>query len=192
MSFSGYANVIPNSNVNMKYANIDNSHYPGGFGSNEIPGQNGLPGLSGAKNNVDAAQGYVPGICLKGGGKKLKRKIKNIIKKYKTMKGKKSHGLKRKTHRLKQLAKSRKFSHRKGMKTNKRRTRSHSRRRLRGGYSQYQNNLPMTPTYSVGARLTSSDSALANPPPIQSLCNSTNCVDNYNHYTGKGFDSRGH
>jgi hypothetical protein len=60
------------------------------------------------------------------------------------------------------------------------------------GYSQYQNNLPMTPTYSVGGILSPSQSGEANPPPISSLSNCTNCVDNYNHYAGKGFSSRGH
>jgi hypothetical protein len=60
------------------------------------------------------------------------------------------------------------------------------------GYSQYQNNEPMTPSYSVGGILKSNDLGLANPPPIKLLSNCTNCVDNYNHYTGKGFASRGH
>ena len=72
-----------------------------------------------------------------------------------------------------------------------RRTRRH-RHRQRGGYSQYQNNLPMTPTYSVGGILPASQLALANPPPVTVLPNCVNCVDNYNHYTGKGFPSQGH
>ena len=65
-------------------------------------------------------------------------------------------------------------------------------RRQRGGYSQYQNNLPMTPTYSVGGVLPASQLGLANPPPIQVLSNCTSCTDNYNHFTGKGFSSPGH
>jgi hypothetical protein len=60
------------------------------------------------------------------------------------------------------------------------------------GYGQYQNNLPMTPTYSVGGVLDAKELGLANPPPISVLSNCTNCVDNYNHYTGQGFASRGH
>jgi len=69
----GYGNITPLSNINGKLVNIDNSHYPGMFGSNQVPG---LPGLSGAKINTDAANSYVPGICLfKGGGmKKFKKK----------------------------------------------------------------------------------------------------------------------
>ena len=60
------------------------------------------------------------------------------------------------------------------------------------GYSQYQNNLPMTPTYSVGGILTPAEVGMATPPPIQVLSNDSNCSDNYNHFTGMGFASRGH
>lgn len=74
-----------------------------------------------------------------------------------------------------------------------RRTRSRSRsrsRKQRGGYSQYQNNQPFSMAYSVGGiNLPSSQLALANPPPIQSM---NNAIDNYNHYTNKGFPSKGH
>ena len=69
---------------------------------------------------------------------------------------------------------------------------SKRRRSMAGGYSQYQNNLPMTPSYSVGGVLPASQLGLANPPPIQVLPNCVNCVDNYNHYTNTGFPSRGH
>ena len=79
----GYAKIMPNSNINDNFVNSSNSHYSGGFGSNQIPG---LPGLSGAKYNVDAAAARVPGICMSGGGKKLKNKIKNITKRYKMSK----------------------------------------------------------------------------------------------------------
>jgi len=217
----GYGNVVPFSNVNGKFVNIDNSHNPATFSSNEIPG---LPGLAGAKSNIDAAAGYVPGICLKGGAKKLKRKIKNITKKYKM-----------KNKNLKNIKKSlkKKYGHKVNLSNKKnitsaaninrmlaiarigggsRKKRSLKNKRVRktrhqrggytppglpgipypAGYGQYQNNLPMTPTYSVGGQLNSSDLALANPPPIKVLSNCTNCVDNYNHYTNKGFPSRGH
>ena len=65
-------------------------------------------------------------------------------------------------------------------------------RRQRGGYSQYQNNLPMTTTYSTGGILSASELGLANPVPYKVLDNCTNCVDNYNHFTNSGFPSRGH
>lgn len=68
-------------------------------------------------------------------------------------------------------------------------TRRHSRRQ-RGGYAQYQNNMPVSNTYSIGGVLSAKDSALANPAPIYKVTNSA--VDNYNHFTGKGFPSAGH
>ena len=77
----------------------------------------------------------------------------------------------------------------------RRRSRRHSRRhrKQRGGYAQYMNNMPMTGVYSVGApNLPPNLSALANPPPITALCNTTNCIDNYSHYTNTGFPSKGH
>lgn len=191
----GYSNIAPLSNINGQYVNVDNSHSPATFGSNEIPG---LPGLAGAKNNVDAAAGYVPGICLfKGGSKVLKKKIKNITKQYKKMKAgsKKIRSLK---HRLRNRMASRMASRSValtgGRRTKHRRNKYGRKRshRQRGGYAQYQNNLPLTPTYSVGGVLPASQLALANPPPIHVLPNCTNCVDNFNAYTMKGFPSRGH
>jgi hypothetical protein len=70
--------------------------------------------------------------------------------------------------------------------------RSKRSRRQRGGYSQYQNNMPMTPTYSTGGVLSAANLGLANPVPYKVLSNCTNCVDNYNHFTNSGFPSRGH
>ncbi len=187
----GYAKIVPNSNINGDFVNKDNSHYPGGFGSNQIPG---LPGLAGAKYNVDAAAARVPGICMSGGGKKLKRKIKNITKRYKMPKKsmkKKVSGMKRKIRaslaraisRSRHMARSRS----RAMAGGKRKT-----RRQRGGYSQYQNNLPMTNSYSTGGILSASNLGLANPVPYQALSNCTNCVDNYNHFKNSGFPSTGH
>ena len=236
----GYANITPNSNVNGNFINKDNSNYSGGFGSNEIPG---LPGLAGAKYNVDAAAARVPGICMSGGGKKLKRKIKNITKRYKmskkSMKNKAS-GIKRSIKatlsralgraRSVALARTRSLAGGKEI-SNKSRVKSASLARTRslaggrksrirggnpfmafrvgkkifgkknepqekepqtGGYSQYQNNMPMTTTYSTGGVLSAGNLGLANPVPYQVLSNCTNCVDNYNHFTNSGFPSRGH
>jgi hypothetical protein len=185
----GYGNITPNSNINGNFVNKDNSNYSGGFGSNEIPG---LPGLAGAKYNVNAAAGYIPGLT--GGGKKLKKKIKNITKRYKMSK----RSLKRKVSGMKRRIKSglsRVVTRMRG------RTRGRSvgiggskkkKRTQRGGYSQYQNNLPMTPTYSTGGVLSAGNLGLANPVPYQVLSNCTNCVDNFNAYEMKGFPSRGH
>lgn len=136
MSFLGYGNITPNGNINGNYVNVDSSTYAGNFGSNEIPG---LPGLAGSKVNVDAALGVVPGICVtKGGAKRIKRKIKNITKRYMRHSKKKI-----KTMRNKLRAK-----YTRGKKTEQQKqTRS---RKQRGGYAQYQNNMPLTPNYSLG------------------------------------------
>ena len=184
----GYGNITPNSNINSLYVNKDASNWPGSFGSNEISGSPpGIfpHGLAGAKYNVDAAAGNVPGICLQKGGrvKILKRKIKNITKQYKRMRA----GSK-KIRSMKKYLRSKAIS---GGKRSRKYSKRH--RKQRGGYAQYQNNLPMTPVYSVGAsNLPSNLLALANPPPITRLSNCVNCVDNYNHYTNMGFPSKGH
>jgi len=68
-------------------------------------------------------------------------------------------------------------SNRGGKKTK----RSRRRKRSRGGTT---NNVPNTPTYATGTELPYNLSALANPAPYWTLNNSTNCMDNYNHYTG--------
>jgi hypothetical protein len=202
----GYGNLNPyGSNVNPAFVNKFSSNNPANFGSNEVPG---LPGLAGAKNNIDAASGIVPGIGIfkggvfKGGAKHFKRKIKNITKRYKRkmgMKGGKKH-LRSIKSRIKAKYGSRSRSSSRGrgrgrtvrMSRMSARRRAGSRRRQRGGYSQYQNNLPMTPTYSVGGVIPASQLGLANPPPIHVLPNCTNCVDNFNAYTQKGFNSAGH
>jgi hypothetical protein len=168
----GYGKMTPLGNVNSNFVNVTNSNNPANFGSNEIPG---LPGISGTKNNIDAAAGL-----FKGGSRVFKGKIKNITKLYKKMR--------RGSRKVKSM-KKRIFSRiSRKMRTNRRRT----KRNQRGGYAQYQNNQPITPTYSVGGHLSASNLGLANPPPITRLPNCVNCTDNYNHFTGKGFASKGH
>jgi hypothetical protein len=172
----GYANFYPNSNVNSNYVNIGSTNYSGGFTNTTIPGPPNLPGLVGAKNNVDAANSKLPTFYSKGGGKNLKRKIKNITKHYKMSR----KSLKKRASTLRK-------------KIKRRLTRSKRRRSVqRGGYSQYQNNLPLTRVYSTGGYLNPANSSLATPPPYKVLYNGGNCVDNYNHYTNKGFPSPGH
>ena len=190
----GYGNINPYNT--SPYVNGTSSNYSGSFSSNEIPGTppGPLPGLAGAKSNVDAAAGRVPGICITqgGGSKKLKRKIKNITKHYKRMKAgsKKMRSIKDK---LRSRSMSRTLARSLArQRAGKRKTHRH-RRRQRGGYAQYQNNLPMTPSYSVGSpNLPPNLLALANPPPYVKLSNETNCIDNYNHFTNSGFPSKGH
>ena len=184
------------------YVNGTSSNYSGSFSSNEIPGTppGPLPGLAGAKSNVDAAAGIVPGICMSGGAKRLKNKIKNITKRYKMKGGKKSRRVLRKRLRSRAVGRTMMASGGRRRTRHMKSKRRFSRMQMRGGshslypggYGQYQNNLPMTNTYQVaGVNLSANQSALANPPPATALSNCTNCVDNYNHYTNSGFPSRG-
>jgi hypothetical protein len=227
----GYAKIIPNSNINNNFVNKDNSHYPGGFGSNET---SNFLGLVGAKSNINAAASYIPGMS--GGGKKLKKKIKNITKRYRMSK----KGLKHRVSKMKRkiqstlsksmaktLARSKSRNIARsiagGKKTKKRGGNPFAAFRVgkyfynkskkqptpqmsdtanaaevssnmgqTGGYSQYQNNYPSTPTYSTGGFLSAQNLGLANPVPYKLLSNDTNNIDNYNHFTMKGFPSRGH
>ena len=196
----GYGGLNPyGSNVNPVFVNKWSSNNPANFSSNEIYRGNG--GLFGAVNNVNAAAGVDPGIGLfkgfnlfKGGAhKKLKSKIKNITKRYKGKMYKNKRSAKRHVRSIKSRIRA-KYGGRRNKSTRASRRHSHRRRHrtLRGGYSQYYNNFPNTPTYSTGGVLSSNNLALANPPPIQQSPNCVNCVDNYSHFTGKGFASPGH
>jgi len=173
MSFLGYGNQTPGANINGDFVNKDGSNYPGGFGSNEIPTS-----------------------CMRG-GKKLKRKIKNITKQYKKM----SNGKKKTTSQImKQLSKSRSLTKsiaiaggrrrsRRMSRRSSRRNRSVSRRRRRQQGGSYMSNVPSTPTYSTGGVLSAGSSALANPVPYKVTSENVNCVDSYNHFTGKGIQT---
>jgi hypothetical protein len=187
MSFIGYGNIFPNSNVDPNFVNVGSTNNPSNFGSNEIPG---LPGLSGAKWNVDAAASRVPGICMTGGARKIKRKIKNITYNYKMKGGKRT--LKRKIRMMKSKIRS-KYSKRRHGKTCRcklcNKSKRCTRRMMRGGYSQFMNNLPSTPSMSMPVALKPSESALASPTPFAVQ---NTCQDNYNHYDNSSFPSRGH
>jgi hypothetical protein len=179
MSFLGYGDVVPNSNINPTYVNPTSSTYSGSFSSNEI---SGLPGLSGAKSGINVAVG---GRSYNSRQiRKLKRKIKNISNIYKMKR--RSH-----TRRLKKKLRTMTFGKRGRRHSSHRYAKRHSvrRRHQHGGYSQYQNNMPLSQGYSLGSNLSASNSALANPPIYKEYGDS---IDNYNHFTGKGFDSFGH
>ena len=95
-------------------------------------------------------------------------------------------------HRLRSRSASRSLAR---QLAGRRRSRRHSRRhrKQRGGYAQFQNNMPMTGVYSVGApNLPPNLSALANPPPITPLSSCVNCIDNFDKYSMTGFPSKGH
>jgi hypothetical protein len=108
--------------------------------------------------------------CYKG-GKRTKTKIKNIYRMYKM-----------KTTRRKRTARKIRLMKKYGISRRRKPARHSTRRKMRGGYSQYQSNVPFTANYSTGGILNSHDSALANPVPYMA---SSSCFDNYNHYTGK-------
>jgi hypothetical protein len=207
MSGSGASNLgnswtKPFSNVNGNYANKMSENYAGGFSSNEIP-TGGPNGLHGIKDNVLALSGKVSNLSFfKGGAKSksksnIKRKIKNITKLYKMRSKKRAKTIKRKL--MKKYKRTNNASSNNnfflGLSSGGKRCRSRRMRvNQKGGYAQYQNNLPMTPSYSVGGHLSASSSGQANPPPIHRFANAGTgtCTDNYNHFTGKGFASRGH
>ena len=170
---------------NKDLVNVTASHNSGfGFTSTVDPRCVNPAVLPAISNNVQAAAASK----IVGGGKINRRKINKISGKYK-MKGSKRH-VRRSIRRMKSRVRSR-FNKR---SRSHRRSRSHKRsasRGQKGGYAQYQNNMPMTQTYSTGGHLSPALSALASPPPHQVLSNNTSCVDNYNHFTNGGFPSRG-
>jgi hypothetical protein len=168
----------------MSLVNVNASHNSGfGFTSTVDPKSVNPAALSVPTSNIQAAAASK----IVGGRRFINRKkINKISRKYK-MKGSKRSRM-RSVRRMKSRVRSR-YSKRSATKR-----RTNSRRRSlkqKGGYAQYQNNMPMTQTFSTGGPLSPSLSALASPPPYQVLSNCTNCVDNYNHMTGVGFPSRG-
>lgn len=179
----------PLNNINGSLVNVDGSNYSGtAFTSRVIPSTVNPNVMPEPLNKYQAANSYIP--CSMKGGKIYKKKINNIANMYKMKGGKKSKMNKMKNKIMRFFSRKR---------TTKTKTKSNSykqkkmrkTRKQRGGYSQYQNNLPMTRTYSLGGKLDPSMSALANPAPLKVLSNCVNCVDNYSYFTNKGFPSRG-
>ena len=173
------------NNINGSLVNIDSSNYSGsGFTSRVIPSTVNPNVMPEPLNNRQAANSYIP--CSMKGGKIQKYKIKNIANMYKMTGGKRKS--KKRISRIKSRM-MRMISKKRKRQSNKKY--SKKTRRQRGGYAQYQNNLPNTPSYSLGGQISPSMSALANPPPQHVLNNCTNCVDNYSYFTNKGFPSKG-
>lgn len=185
----------PFNNVNQQQVNIDASNWAGGFSSNQTSLEFGLPAM---RNNVLAAGASA---LQRGGGarKTLRKKIKNIAKqyrmpkrRYKTMK----RHLKRKFMKLKggYIATKKQGKHGKqGKKRSSSRTSSSQRGGGGGTYHQYGSQIPDSPAFSTGGmsyQVGANNSALANPVPYQRIGSNsqfTNCTDNYNHNTNKGF-----
>ena len=85
----------------------------------------------------------------------------------------------RKTH--KKTNKHHKKTHKKGHK----KQRKYHKKTMKGGYNQFGSNIPYTPSYAVS---TNGGYEMGTPGATM-LKNSVNCVDNYNHYTGKGAET---
>lgn len=156
MSFIGYGNIYPNSNVNPHYANVAGVHSPAMLSSNQIPGQNGLPGLYGTKSNIAAAAGIYNKSMVGG---KMRRKINNLRTMYKRMT--------KKSRTSRKAGKMTKHSRRS-------RTRlSRKHRMMRGGlpsnggipanYGYGFSQGPYQVSYGLGGNLPPSQSALAQP-----------------------------
>jgi len=171
--------AFPLSNINQHLANSLNQHNPSQFGSNETNLQWGLPA---ARNNIDAANSFIPKTGGSNKKKTIKKKIKNIVNKYKMKNNKKT--IRTLLQKLKQVKKSVKSKSRFSRKTSFRR-KSRGTRKIRGGYyKQFMSNEPYTPSYSTAGPLNPSLSALANPVPYQPI---NNCQDNYNHFNNSSF-----
>jgi hypothetical protein len=179
----------PLTGVNGSVVNVDGSNFAGRLYSSAMS----TFGLPEPHSNVQAAASVVPCLTgsMKGGARRhLRRRINNISNMYKMKGGRKSirkriSRIKRRfLTRFKRSGKTRRHMKKHG------KTRSGSRR-MRGGYSQYQNNNPMTGSYTSPIKLSPELSALANPTPIVRQSSHVNCIDNYNHYTNSGSASKG-
>jgi hypothetical protein len=182
-----------NSDLNM------NTHVQYQSGGNYSSNEHGIArfGFEELPDMHDFRGSYAPitsnpqGSCMLGGKKNKSRsttkssykknkrnsksrnmkKTRKIQRKYKHSGGKKSKSSKNrksKRHNVKHIKKSRKH------------------RRQKGGYHQYMSNIPHSAQYGLSDAVTPNTSMLANPIPIQKL---DTCVDNYNHFTGKGFET---
>jgi len=173
---------------NPSLINVDASHYSGDkFTSTVNPNSVNVNAMPLPGSNVQSAASYFPcsnGSCSnQSGGKRTKINRKKINKISRMYKMKSKRHIKRMKSRLRSTFRHKKRASRRNSRV--------KRRGQRGGYAQYQNNMPMTQTYSLGGPLSASSSALASPPPYQVLNNVGQCADNYNHFSGVGFPSRG-
>ena len=179
----GYAELNPYV-VTGQFTNPTNSQYAGSFGSNETQG------------------GSICNDAMMRGGKatkwqeSIRRKIKNITRKYKKMAKIRSKSMKNRL-RSRYLRKSKAKSRSRGRgrslsggwlrKPSRRKSSKKKSGGQSGGYAQYgSNTLPYPASYSVGGDLPPSLSALASPPPVGG---NAPYVDNYNHFTNLGFSS---
>ena len=166
----------------MSLVNVNASHNSGfGFTSTVDPKSVNPAVLSVPTSNIQAAAASK----IVGGGRINRKKINKISRKYKMRGSKRSK--RRSIRRMKSRVRSRFNKRARSQRRSRRQSRSRNLKQ-KGGYAQYQNNMPNTPSFSTGGYLSPSLSAMANPVPYQRLGNE---VDNYNHFTGMGFPSKG-
>jgi hypothetical protein len=201
------------NNLNGTLINNDASHWAGNaFTNRVIPSSINPNVFKEPQSNIQAAASDIP--CFKGGKRINRKKINKISRQYK-MKGSKKT-VRRNIRRIKSHVRSKYASKKHLSKKNKsrknksrknRKTRSYKKRRsMKGGvsmpnyplgYSQYNNNEPISSTYSTGGPLSPSLSALANPVPHTRLANTAidnldhNAKNTYGNNVGAGFASRG-
>lgn len=171
--------------LDQKYINPSDSHNSSNFSSNQIPTSNRV--LPEPASNVQAAAAYIP--TSQKGGKINKKRINKISRKYKMSRSRRNH--------LRSRVRSR-FLGRRSRRTHKRGHHSKRRhhysmrsgiRRQRGGWAQYQNNMPVNNSYALGGPLSPSSVGMANPPPISSVYN--DAVDNLNHNALNSYGNSG-
>lgn len=142
--------------MSMNLVNPTNSNYSGNLFTE-------LPVAKDFMSNVDAANASK--IVLTGGKKRIyKSKINKISRMYK-MRGSRKNISRRVRHIKSRVRHAFRKSKRKCTKCRR-------NKRQRGGSS----------SYSTGAALPASLSALANPVPFMKLDDSVNCPSSYNHY----------
>jgi len=180
----GYAGLNPY--VGGQFVNSTNSQYAGNFGSNETQGGS-------VCNNSMMRGGGTKGKGMKWQDS-VRRKIKNITRKYRKMAKKRSKSMRkrlRSRYSSKTKSKSRNF---KGGYTYKSKSSRRSSGKKRqsggqsGGYAQYGSNMPYPSSYSLGGTLAPALGGMASPPPF--VANAAE-VDNYNRFTNSGFSSPG-
>lgn len=140
------------SNVDGNFVNVTAQNNPASFGSNETSLDFGLH--NSYRGNVAAANASTVGG---GRGRSLAKKIKNIVNKYRV-----SMSVKKRT--LSKLRK--KYGSVKRRQSHKKKRNVRTKRRQRGGYTQWGSNVPLCTGYSsAGVNLSASNLGLANPVP---------------------------
>ena len=177
---------VTNINHNLVNSNSFDAS-PALFGNTVSPAAVNCRALPEPANSIQAAASYIPGLTMKGGSRKRTRsknylkRIKNIANMYK-MKGSRKT-IRRKIRRLKTKLK-RQFA----MKSRKNHRRSNRHHNMKGGWAQYQNNMPSLPGMTTGIPLSPSLSALANPPIFERY---DNVIDNLNHNALNSYGNSG-